>query len=120
MTPENFGTRSICRNLYIAIFLLRCNYIEKLGAGIESIRTALSANDCPAVIPHFDYLFTLEFKCPTYLDKVNTGQKTREETSLDRSTDKSSKILALIEQYPKITTAELANTLRITNKGIYP
>ena len=49
LRPEEFGTRSVCRNPLIANLLLRCDYIEKLGTGIGRIRSALEQAGCPAV-----------------------------------------------------------------------
>ena len=65
LKPEDFGTRSVCRNPLIASLLLRCDYIEKLGTGIKRIRAALKKAGCPDVIPRFTGFFTLEFSRPT-------------------------------------------------------
>ena len=40
---------SICRNPLIASLLLCCNYIEKMGTGIERIRAAVARQHCPPV-----------------------------------------------------------------------
>ena len=66
LKPEEFGTRSVCRNPLIASLLLRCEYIEKLGTGIERIHDALKGAHCPDVKVRFNTMFTLEFPRPTY------------------------------------------------------
>jgi predicted HTH transcriptional regulator len=37
LPEKDFGKRSVCRNPNIAALLLRCDYIEKMGTGIERI-----------------------------------------------------------------------------------
>lgn len=66
LPPKDFGRRSVCRNPNIAALLLRCDYIEKMGTGIERIRAALEKANCPPVKIRFDSMFTLEFQRPTY------------------------------------------------------
>ena len=72
--PANeFGKRSVCRNPLIAGLLLRCNYIEKMGTGIERIRAALEKENCPEVNIRFNTMFTLEFPRPTYQNSHEDG-----------------------------------------------
>jgi ATP-dependent DNA helicase RecG len=66
LPPQDFGRHSVCRNPNIAALLLRCDYIEKMGTGIERIRAALAKADCPPVKIRFDSMFTLEFPKPTF------------------------------------------------------
>jgi len=106
LRPEEFGTRSVCRNPLIASLLLRCSYIEKLGTGISRIRDALQAIDCPMVKPRFTDFFTLEFQRPSYQASEKTSEKTSE------------KILRLVSKKPQITIAELAKTIDITPRSI--
>ncbi|RZB37934.1 MAG: ATP-dependent DNA helicase RecG [Desulfobacteraceae bacterium Eth-SRB2] len=84
LPASEFGKRSVCRNPLIASLLLRCNYIEKMGTGIERIRTALEKEHCPKVNIGFNTMFTLEFPRPTYLKTDEKPEaawgKTREET----------------------------------------
>ena len=115
LKPEEFGTRSVCRNPLIASLLLRCNYIEKLGTGIKRIRDALAEHNCPDVKARFNTMFTLEFSRPTYKGLV---KETREETREETKTKSSERILSLIEENPVITTAELAQAIGISQKGI--
>ena len=65
-TDEEFGKRSVCRNPLIASLLFRCDYIEKMGIGIERIRAALERENCPKVNIRYNTMFTLEFPRPSH------------------------------------------------------
>ena len=107
LKPEEFGTRSVCRNPLIASLLLRCNYIEKLGTGIERIRSALTLANCPEVEARFNTMFTLEFKRPSHQDsEVQTSVKT------------SVKIIQLIDDNNLITIPEMAKNIGVTTRSI--
>ena len=122
LSEKDFGSRSVCRNPLIASLLWRCDFIEKMGSGIERIRTALTKENCPDVVVRYNTMFTLEFSRPTFVKssakpehtEIETAQKTREKTREKTS----EKILNLIAQNPQITTAELADIIGITQKGI--
>ena len=117
--PErDFGKRSVCRNPLIASLLLRCNYIERMGTGIERIRAALKKENCPGVTIRFNTMFTLEFPRPTYGDRKKSPDRPREETRVQTSGKTRQKILRLIAENPRITMAELAEAVGITPKGV--
>ena len=110
LKPEEFGTRSVCRNPLIASLLLRCDYIEKLGTGIERIRAALEEADCPDVNVRFNTMFTLEFARPTYAagaESVETPVK----ASVKASVKTSVKLLELLSENPQMTLAEAAQVI---------
>ena len=69
---------SVCRNPNIASLLLRCDYIEKMGSGIERIHSALAEANCPDVKIHYNTMFTMGFPRPTYV-------KVKENSSTDMS-----------------------------------
>lgn len=76
LAEKDFGKRSVCRNPNIAALLLRCNYIEKMGSGIERIHAALERENCPEADIRYDSMFTLDFKRSTELYpgmRVNKG-----------------------------------------------
>ncbi len=75
LPAKEFGKRSVCRNPLIASLLLRCNYIEKMGTGIERIRAALERENCPKVDIRYNTMFTLEFPRPTYVKTDVTSEK---------------------------------------------
>jgi ATP-dependent DNA helicase RecG len=114
LPASEFGKRSVCRNPLIASLLFRCNYIEKMGTGIERIRTALEKEHCPKVNIRFNTMFSLEFPRPTYLKTDEKPEETREKTR-----EKTREIiLELIAKNPQITTAQLADAIGITPKGV--
>jgi len=110
LSAEEFGKRSVCRNPLIASLLLRCDYIEKMGTGIERIRAALEKENCPKVKIRFNTMFTLEFPRPTYVKTKDDTWKTSEKTS--------EKILQLIASNQRTTIAELAKAIGVTTRSI--
>lgn len=79
---EEFGTRSVSCNPLNASLQLRCDYIEKLGAGIGRIDSALKNANCPNVKASFSGFFTLEFLHPSYKwADQGTTQKTTQKTT---------------------------------------
>ena len=109
LPEKDFGRRSVCRNPNIADLLLRCDYIEKMGSGIERIHEALKKENCPEVKIEYNTMFSLVFLRPNYsipLEPEETREETREE------------ILSQIRTDPKITVARLAEQIGLTEKGI--
>ena len=110
LSAKEFGKRSVCRNPLIASLLLRCDYIEKMGTGIERIRSALEKENCPKVNIRFNTMFTLEFPRPTYVKAKYQIRKTSEKTS--------EKILRFMASNQRITIAELAEAIGVTTRSI--
>ena len=106
LSAEEFGKRSVCRNPLIANLLLRCDYIEKMGTGIERIREALERENCPKVNIRFNTMFTLEFPRPTYVKAKDKTKKTSE------------KILRIIARNQRTTISELAEAIGVTTRSI--
>jgi ATP-dependent DNA helicase RecG len=122
---REFGKLSICRNPLIASLLLRCNYIEKMGTGIERIRAAIARQHCPPVEFRFNTMFGLVFPRPTYAgNSKRTGLpngkpvKASEKASEKTSEKTSEKILKLIAANPRITIAELSEHIAVTTRSI--
>jgi ATP-dependent DNA helicase RecG len=116
--PErDFGKRSVCRNPNIAALLLRCDYIEKMGTGIERIYDALKNENCPPVKIEYDTLFSLVFSRPSYITPRGT-EKPREKPREKTRKKTREIILELIRKTPNITTARLAEETGLTPKGI--
>lgn len=114
LKPEEFGTRSVCRNPLIANLLLRCDYIEKLGTGIERIRDALKDADCADVNVRFNTMFTLEFPRPTYVEVAEpplTPVETAVKASVKASVKTSVRLLELLSENPQMTLAEAAQII---------
>ena len=106
LSPEEFGKRSGCRNSLITGLLLRCDYIAKVGTGIERIHGALEREKCPAVNICFNTMFTLEFPRPTYVKAKDKTKKTSE------------KILRIIARNQRTTISELAEAIGVTTRSI--
>ena len=81
LTPEKFGTLSVCRNPLIASLLQRANYIEKMGTGIYRIRKALAKAGNPEPVFDCDAFFTVIFK--RIPQKMVDGKTTTQETTLE-------------------------------------
>lgn len=113
LPEKDFGRRSVCRNPNIASLLLRCDYIEKMGSGIERIHEALRKEKCPEVEIAYKTMFSLIFFRPTYMDDPSQ-KKTREETRVKTREE----ILSLIQNDPNITAVKLAEQTGLTKKGI--
>ena len=103
LSPEEFGKRSGCRNSLITGLLLRCDYIAKVGTGIERIHGALEREKCPAVNICFNTMFTLKFPRPTFEKDSESRKQTMVKTRV--------KILRLITENPEITKAQLAEAI---------
>jgi len=104
LKPEDFGKKSVLRNPNIANLLHRAGYIEKMGTGINKMKNLISKAGLPPIKFEFDNFFTVTFERPKTREK--TRVKTREKT------------IDLIKNNPKITSAELAEILEITVKGV--
>jgi ATP-dependent DNA helicase RecG len=117
LPEKDFGRRSVCRNPNIAGLLLRCDYIEKMGTGIDRIRAALERESCPKINIRYATMFTLEFPRPTYFNTNGTSETAREKTRVKTRTKTRTKMLSLISENPQITTAQLADAIGITSKG---
>lgn len=68
----------------IAALLLRCDYIEKMGSGIERIYAALEKENCPGVKITYNTMFTLEFPRPTYITATETSDN-RSDTTMGKN-----------------------------------
>jgi ATP-dependent DNA helicase RecG len=119
LKPEDFGTRSVCRNPLIASLLLRCDYIEKLGTGIRRIRTALKKADCPDVKPRFTGFFTLEFPRSAYLAQREAQLEVPEKTTQETTQETTQRILDILAEEPSASRRIIAEKLGdITEDGV--
>lgn len=107
LSEKDFGKRSICRNPLVASLLLRSGYIEKMGTGIDRIRTALTKGKCPEVNISFDAFFTLSFPRPR--PKENPIP---EKISEDLSEKIPGLVLKMLFQKPNITIPEIAQRIQ--------
>jgi ATP-dependent DNA helicase RecG len=107
LKAKDFGKKSVCRNSIIASLLLRAEYIERMGTGINRIKEAIKAANCSE--PEFDYdtFFTLTFPRPA---TAKTTQETSEKTS--------EKILKLLKINKNYTISELSKKVGVTTRSI--
>ncbi|MDA8133163.1 MAG: helix-turn-helix domain-containing protein [Desulfobacteraceae bacterium] len=117
LPEKDFGKRSVCRNPNIAALLLRCDYIEKMGTGIERIYEALKKENCPPVKIEYTTLFSLVFSRPSYITPWETRKPMEKTREMSREKTRE-KILALLSRTPDMTTAQLAEQTGLTPKGI--
>ncbi len=99
LSSKDFGSKSVTRNPAIASLLLRTNYIERIGTGINRIKKAVDGN----VTFGYDSFFTVVF---TREKQRKTSGKT------------SGKIISLIEEDAYITIPEMATKLKLTERSI--
>jgi len=106
--PNDFGKISHSRNPLVFGLFERMDMVEQVGSGISRIRTALKDSGLPMAEFNTEGLFSVIFNRVTK-DKqgaVKTREKTRD------------KIISLIRTNNSITTAEIANAIGITDKGV--
>ncbi|MCK5096537.1 MAG: winged helix-turn-helix transcriptional regulator [Desulfobacteraceae bacterium] len=105
LRPEEFGTKSVVRNPVIASLLLRADYIERLGTGINRIKNAVKEFGKGDVTFSFTSFFTVIFS-RLFNNKIKTVEETVE------------KILCAIKANPKVTQKQLAEKTGLTPRGI--
>ena len=123
LKPEEFGTRSVCRNPLIASLLLRCSYIEKLGTGIERIKTALKNAQCADVNVRFNTMFTLEFMRPSYQVDEQTASsespvQTPVETPVETPVKTPDLILKALHENPSMTLRQVAEQIKVSPRAV--
>jgi ATP-dependent DNA helicase RecG len=62
LDKKDFGKRTLARNPLLASLLNRAGYIEKLGTGIERMRSAMKNEGLAVPSFQFDHFFTVTFK----------------------------------------------------------
>ncbi len=130
LDKKDFGKRSIARNPVIASLLQRAGYVEKMGTGINRIKTAVKKSGGKIPLFKYDNFFSVTFKrdlpgtvsikkahdqSAGMSDKrrlsvgINVGNKLNEKESL---------LLELIEENSQITAAVLAEKLDVSIRTI--
>ncbi len=127
LTELEFGKRSVTRNPLISSLLLRANYIEKLGTGINRIQKSLKEAELPYAEFDITNLFVIRFNRTNIIDKeeVDDFQDAYDfvedyDISNTFSNKKVNKkrysrmihILEFIENYYINSSLELSNQLR--------
>ena len=122
LDKDDFGTKSVARNPLIASTMLRANYIEKLGTGINRIQNALKAEGLMPATFNMNNFFTVtflrEFNIATQKNTQITTQKSSLKTTKKSSLKSSLKIIELISINSKITIPEMASIIGISDRAI--
>jgi predicted HTH transcriptional regulator len=124
VTQENFGTVSIARNPIIADMLHRIDYIERMGTGIERMRSA--TREASVAEPEFDFtgFFRVSFKrtsIETVLSYDNQAFNKQKQAETSRNKQKQAEIsnqkrsaLSLIIDNDKTTSLEVADHIGLS------
>ena len=123
LKPKDFGKKSVCRNSIIASLLLRADYIEKMGTGINRIKKALKEANCPEPQFEYDTFFTLGFprSISLVLPEKSVGEnvgKTTQQTREKTSEKTSEKIIKLLKTRENYTISELSKKVGVTTRSI--
>ncbi|MFO7809855.1 MAG: helix-turn-helix domain-containing protein, partial [Candidatus Delongbacteria bacterium] len=124
LKPEEFGTRSVLRNPILASLLLRIDYIEKMGTGINRIKNAVNALGKSTVGFGYTGFFTTTFNriipdIASGKDIAETSGKDIAETSGKKLNKTCDRIIKLIKNNPGITINRMVENLKITERSIY-
>lgn len=139
--PAEFGFKSHSRNPLIFGLFERIHMVEQIGSGISRIRDAMEKSSLPTPIFKTEGMFTLILKRPIHSKYGSVSEDTRVENKITRveientrvekanprvenettrveTKSTRDKIIELIREDKRITTAELADKLEITVKGV--
>lgn len=103
---ELFGRKSVTRNPIIADLLHRIGFIEKIGTCIQQIKDSIAQPQ------HIKVEFEINPQCFTTIFYRNYDNVT------DKTSLRQSNILILMKDNPKISSAELAEKLNVSNRII--
>lgn len=107
LKPADFGKKSVTRNPVIASLLHRIDFIEKVGTGINRIKNSIAANKRSRVEFTYDDFFTVSFFRAL-------SRETLPETALKTA----DKILAYLDDNPKMTIKSLAVALKMGERTV--
>lgn len=110
LRPEDFGKYSRTRNRLLASMLMRTPYAEKMGTGIFRINQALTGAGLPEAAFRFD---EFSFSITLRSSAVQAGSG-----SPKGSPNTADLILKLIQEYPRISTAQIGMRLGISKRAI--
>jgi ATP-dependent DNA helicase RecG len=107
LNKKDFGKKSVQRNPLIADLLVRANYIEKVGTGVQRIKDAVTALGKGTVDFQYD---------EHWFDVIFSRQV--KQMSVEMSVEMSEQILSFIRTNPKVTIVKLAQILNVTPRTI--
>ena len=126
LDPRRFGTVSIRRNPVIADIFHRLGEVEKIGSGINRMRSLCKENGNPEPAFKFDNTFFIAEFAKRGLKKGTKGvengvegsRATTQKTTQKITQKTTQKIMALIKEDPGITRKRLADMVGISADGI--
>ena len=105
--PDEFGKKSRTRNPLIANLLLRADYVEKLGTGINRIKNSIKEAGLPEPVFKYNSSFFVGLY-DKYYEKV--GEKVGENEN---------KILNLIKKNKHVTYIQISEMMGMSEKSVY-
>ena len=102
------GGKSICRNFTLQKMFSFIGFVERAGSGADTIIKGWEENKWPR--PQIHEMYDPDMVEMVLLFNERHAEKTREKTR--------EKILQLLQDMPQITTAEIAEKIGITTKGV--
>jgi len=123
--PENFPDVNDYRNPVIAEAMKVLGYVNRFNRGIARVQKELSENGNPLAVFDYDKVGSFGVKVldnfysePLTKSSEKGSENAREKTREETREKTREEIIRLVKSNPKITTAELALIIGITNKGI--
>lgn len=121
LSIRNLGKVSIRRNELIADLFFRLHKVERIGMGIQKMREAMVAADLrePIFEPNSFFRATFYRSAELAMKKnMPDAEQLEKKPPINTAQKTNQKIMALIQQNPKITRKELADALQISDSGI--
>ncbi|MCG2790430.1 MAG: helix-turn-helix domain-containing protein [Actinomycetia bacterium] len=114
ITDANFGSVSVTRNPVIANLLHRIDYIERMGTGINRIRTAMQEAGLELPIFENGDFFKVIFK------RVSSASGEADSEADDEAENKAEKmIIKALKSEPAITRKKLQDVAGLSSSKIY-
>lgn len=118
ITKANFGKESIRRNLIIADLFHRMGKVERMGTGIERMRSLMRDAGLKEPVFSYDSFFHAVFyRNPEYALKYNKERKFGEKLE-GRLVENQKKMLTLMKDNPYISKKELSDKIGISSTAI--
>ncbi len=120
ITKRDFGKSSVRRNPIIADLFHRMDKVERMGTGINRMRTLMIEAGLKEPVFEMDSFFrAIFYRDPQYSLKADEAEKKGTEETTQKTTRKTTqKIIEAIAKKADITQKELAALIGITEDGV--
>ncbi|MCK5281802.1 MAG: winged helix-turn-helix transcriptional regulator [Nanoarchaeota archaeon] len=132
LKPEDFGRKSRTRNSLVANLLLRTDYVEKLGTGINRIKQALKNANLPEPLFKYNSSFLVELYDKTIASRKvgeKVGKKVGENQekilgmakrkNIRETVEKTvEKIIGILKRNPNATQKDIAEKTGLSRRGV--